>query len=285
MSDRLGDPKLRRESWTRCTEEAYEFMREARALRVRECGAPLRPLQGAAAGAGVQVTFSTRPHVGGRPRMFYLRSGLIEDFLAVCRAMNDRGWRLHVEDAYRSRQMQRELSLQDYTFDAILDRVRWELGGRMPDADLLLRRCSVLVATMPKVATHMAGSALDVSVYALDDGLEVDRGAAYLEMSELTCMDSPFCGPEARRNRKEITAIFERFGFVAYPFEFWHYSKGDVFEAQLRGESRQARYGAVDFEPSTGKVRAIAQPGRQLVSVDTVRRMIEKRLSGGRQDR
>ena len=47
--------------------------------------------------------------------------------------MNDRGWVLHVEDAFRTRAMQRGLWAQPHTFDVILDRVRWELGGRTPE--------------------------------------------------------------------------------------------------------------------------------------------------------
>jgi len=274
------DERLRREYWTRFTDEAHEFMRTVAELRVAECGETLAPLQEAAADAGAEVSFSARPHVGGRPRLFYLRCGLIGDFLAVARAMNDRGWALHVEDAFRSRDMQRELSLQDYTFDVILDRVRWELGGRTPGAEFLFRRCTVLVATSPKVATHMSGSALDVSVRRRDGG-EVDRGGPYLEMSERTPMDSPFVGREGRRNRRAITAIFARFGFAAYPYEFWHYSKGDAFEAYLRGGG-PGRYGPVDFDPASGRATPIAEPDRQLVSADTIRDMIESRLGPGR---
>lgn len=94
----------------------------------------------------------------------------------------------------------------------------------------------------------------------LDGGAEVDRGAPYLEISEKTPMDSPFVPDAARRNRAEITALMARYGFRTYPFEFWHYNKGDAYDEYLSGSGRPARYGPVDLDTVTGAVRPIADP-------------------------
>ncbi|RYF73986.1 MAG: hypothetical protein EOO39_09405, partial [Cytophagaceae bacterium] len=80
-----------------------------------------------------------------------------------------------------------------------------------------------LSATTAKTGTHVSGSAIDISVYSLEDGSEIDRGGPYLEMSELTPMKSPFVLESSLRNRQEITDVMAQHGFVAYPFEFWHY--------------------------------------------------------------
>ena len=141
-------------------------------------------------------------------------------------------------------------------FPAILARTRWELGGAIPDLQLLRRRLAALVAMNPKVGTHCSGSAIDVSVLSLDGTAEVDRGAPYLEISEKTPMDSPFVSREAAANRAEITALMARHGFRTYPFEFWHYNRGDAYDGHLSGSRRPARYGPVDLDPVTGNVTA-----------------------------
>ena len=65
-------------------------------------------------------------------------------------------------------------------------------------------------------------------------------------------MNSPFISREAMSNRREITAIFRESGFVAYPYEFWHYSSGDAYQQLLLDTGKPARYGAVDFDQTTG---------------------------------
>jgi len=98
-----------------------------------------------------------------------------------------------------------------------------------------------------------------VSVLRLEDGSEVDRGAPYIELSEKTPMGSPFVPRQARANRGAITRIMARQGFVAYPYEFWHYNRGDAMDACLHRSRKPARYGPVDLDPSDGTVTPIAE--------------------------
>ena len=278
MAAERTDEADRRRYWSDQMENAYAFVEKMFEAPVEECGEGLSSLVQAVTNAGVHVTFSRRDHVGGHKRLYYLRAGLIDDFVGVARAMNERGWVLHVEDAFRTREMQRGLALQDYTFDVVLERLCWELAGRVPDGDLMLRRLAALIAPAPKVGTHMSGSAVDVSVYRRSDHKEIDRGGPYLELSELTPMRSPFVTTAASENRNAITEIFEHFGFAAYPYEFWHYSKGDAYEAHLHGKGGPASYGAVDFDPTTGRVWRIDKPCEPFHSPDEIRRMIESSL-------
>lgn len=118
--------------------------------------------------------------------------------------MNELGWVLRVEDGYRTREIQKYLGLTPKVFDAVLQRVMWELGGKVPSPEFMFRRCSALVATVPKFATHMSGSAIDISVMSRHDpALEVDRGGPYIELSELTPMNSPFVSALGLRHRKK----------------------------------------------------------------------------------
>jgi D-alanyl-D-alanine dipeptidase len=274
------DEAARRAFWTRKLDDAYAFMQRVCQQTVAECGEPMASLAEAAQAAGVALEFSSKPHVLGLPRLYILRVGLIQPVLAAARDMWARGWVMRIEDGFRTRQMQRQLALQPYTFDIILKRVLWELDGRPLTPEWMLRRLSVLVANAPMVGTHMSGSAIDISVLDRATGREIDRGGQYLEMSELTPMDSPFVSQAAQDNRAAITDLMLGHGFVAYPWEFWHYNSGDAYEAVLRGHDQPARYGPIDWESSTGSVQPILSPLQELNSLADIQGMLE--LAGRR---
>jgi hypothetical protein len=106
----------------------------------------------------------------------------------------------------------------------------------------------------------MSGSAIDISVFHRDDGREVWRGNPYLEMSERTPMRSPFVEPEFIENRLAITAVMEAHGFMHFPFEFWHFNKGDAGGHILTNNPAACRYGAVNWNPQTNEVTPVADP-------------------------
>ncbi len=274
-----ADENARREYWTQLLDQAADFMDAIRNTPVSECNQPVVYMPDAAKNAGIEITFSTIPYPIDAERMFYIREGIIGDLLSVAEAMNRRGWVLHIEDAYRSVQVQRELGCQDYTFDVILHRVMWELRGELPTPEFMARRAAGLIADSPKVGTHMSASAVDISVFRKADGSEVSRGFPYLEMTASTPMQSPFVDADARRNRDEITDMFAQFGFVTYPYEFWHYNKHDAYHAHLTDGEIPARYGAVDADLATGLVTPIANPTDLLVSLDETTQMIGTALA------
>jgi len=235
-----------REFWTQKMEEARGFMEKMRSYPIVECGEPMAPLEHAA--DGLEVRFSTTLINDRHPRMFYLREGLISKFQAVAKAMNERGWILKVEDAYRSPEMQRSQAHNPSHFDLVLQKSMWELGGVVPEPAFLMRRMSALIATRCRVGTHVSGSAMDVSVLDRSTGQEIPRGGRYIEISHRTPMDSPFISEMERSNRREITALFRRHGWWEYPWEFWHYSSGDCYDEYLSASGRPARYGPIIFD-------------------------------------
>jgi hypothetical protein len=79
-------------------------------------------------------------------------------------------------------------------------------------------------------------------------------------MSERTPMRSPFVEPEALENRLAITALMEAHGFMHFPFEFWHYNKGDAGGHILTGNPAPARYGPVNWNPRTNGVTPVQDP-------------------------
>ncbi len=236
----------RRTYWTRTMDEALAFQEAMRTYPLEESGEELVSLVEAA--AGTEVVFSSTKINSRHPRRFFAREGLISSFQAVAREMNARGWILKVEDAYRSPEMQRAQSHNPANFDAILQKVLWELHGKIPGPEFMLRRVSALIATRCRVGTHVSGSAIDISVLDRTSGEEIPRGGFYVEFSERSPMDSPFLAENERRNRQEITAIFHRHGWRDYPWEFWHYSQGDCYAQHLRNSGLPARYGPVAFD-------------------------------------
>jgi len=278
MPDR-PDEAARRAYWTEQMDLAAELMVSICRYPVAECGEAMVALPEAAAAEGVEVIFPRTELVPDHRRLFYLRGGLVEPFLAAAADMNRKGWVLRLEDGFRTRSMQKGLVRKQGVFDTILKRLLWERRGQLPEADFVARRVAVLVAESPRHGTHMAGSAIDISVVRAADGKEVQRGGPYLEFSELTPMDSPFVTAQARRNRAEITALMARHAFMAYPYEFWHYCQGDVIAEFVSGSGRPARYGPVDWDPATGEIRPIDRPELPLNSMAEIRMEIERAMA------
>jgi len=270
----------RRNFWRDRMDAAFDFMTQIMDQPVRECREPLADLKAAAAQADIEVAFSATKLDETCERLYYLRQGLLEPFLGAAQELNQRGWILKVEDAYRSLNMQRRLGRNPRIFQTILKRVVWELNGQAVDADFFFRRLTAMVATCPQIGTHTSASALDISVLNRRDHTEIDRGAPYLEMSELTPMDCPFISSSAQHNRQEITNLMARHGFTAYPYEFWHYSSGDVYDRYIHHRVEPARYGPVNSSPPYAHVEPIDNPKTSLHEPAEIRRTIENILAG-----
>jgi len=124
----------------------------------------------------------------------------------------------------------------------------------------------------------MSGSAIDISVFDRDSGVELDRGGPYLEISEKTPMRSPFISEAALRNRLEITKVMEAHGFMHFPYEFWHYNKGDAGDHILNNRPGPARYGPVNWNPATNEVTVVENPEEPLNPLPVIEREIAAAL-------
>ncbi|MEE3259941.1 MAG: M15 family metallopeptidase [Candidatus Latescibacterota bacterium] len=248
------DEEVRRRFWTEHMERSHHLLQAMTQYQTVESGEGFASIPDAADTAGVEMLFATGKIAGDLDRIFHIRKRLIPDLLAIARDMRERGWLLKVEDGYRTQEMQTQLGQKPAVFDMIVGSCRWELGGETPPLDLIRRRSTCLVANYPNRGTHTMGAAVDISVFGLDDGAEIWRGKPYLEMSEYTPMDSPFISPAERQNRREITALMERHGFLHYPGEFWHYNKGDALYHHMAKTGQPAPYGPVHWDPATNQV-------------------------------
>jgi D-alanyl-D-alanine dipeptidase len=269
--------------WAEQMQRGYDVVQDVLRFPVEECGEPFASLRDAAATAAVEMQFSETRIAGTLERVFFMRESLVRRVVDVGRALNARGWILKIEDAYRSLEMQRQLVLKPAVFDAILDKCIWECGGRLPPVELVARRSIVLIANIPKIGTHMSGSAIDISVLRRDDGTEVWRGEPYLHMSERTPMRSPFVEPAALANRLAITDVLEAHGFIHFPFEFWHYNQDDALGHVVSGTREPARFGPVEWDPATNRVERCANPLEPLNALDVIERELQAALERARQ--
>lgn len=278
-----GDDQARRAYWEEQLELGYSLVQKVLQFEVRECGEGFASLTDAAEEQGVEMLFSQTKIAGELERVFFLRESLVQHVIDIGRDMNNRGWILKIEDGFRSLEMQGQLVRKPELFDAILKKCIWENGGAIPPVELLFRRATVLVANIPKLGTHMSGSAIDVSVFRREDGSEVWRGNPYLEMSERTPMRSPFVEPESLQNRLEITAMLEAHGFIHFPIEFWHYNQGDAMGHVLTGQPAPARFGPVHWDPKSNRVTPVADPLTPLNPLPVIEREIRAALQRARE--
>jgi D-alanyl-D-alanine dipeptidase len=274
MTTATDDDSARRAYWTEQMELGYAMVEKLIAFPVAECGERFACMRSAAASANVEMLFSTSKIAGEMDRVFFMRESLVHDIVTIGRVMNERGWILKIEDAFRSLSMQGQLVRKPQVFDAILKKCIWENGGEIPSVEMIFRRAIVMTANIPKIGTHMSGSAVDVSVFHREDGREVWRGNAYLEMSEHTPMRSRFVDPQHIANRLAITEVMEAHGFMHFPFEFWHFNKGDAGDHILNHNPAPCRYGPVHWNPVTNEVTPVADPFSPLNPLPVIEREV-----------
>ncbi len=253
-----NDDQTRRAYWAEQMELGYAVVQQLITFPVEECGERFASLPDIAAEEGVEMLFSTTKIAGNLDRIYFMRESLAREVVEIGRDMNARGWILKIEEGFRTLEMQGQLVKKPEVFDVILQKCIWENGGTIPPVEMVFRRAIVMVANIPKIGSHMSGSAIDISVFHRNDGTEVWRGNAYLEISERTPMRSPFISPQDLENRLAITAMMESRGFMHFPFEFWHYNKGDAGGHILTGNPAPCRYGPVNWDPKTNEVTPVA---------------------------
>ena len=263
------DDAARRAYWAAQMELGYAFVERLLEFPVTECNEGFASIRKAAESSDVEIVFSDSKIAGALDRVYYIRESLIDDVLAIGRDMNDLGWVLKIEDGFRSLEMQRTLVRKPEVFDSILQKCIWESGGEIPSVEFVFRRAIVMVANIPKIGTHMSGSAIDISVFQRDGG-EVWRGGPYLDVSERTPMRSPFISESELQNRIRITAVLESHGFMHFPYEFWHYNKGDAGAHILTDNPAPARYGPVNWNSDTNIVSSVPDPMSPLNPLDVI---------------
>jgi D-alanyl-D-alanine dipeptidase len=263
--------------WSDTMDEAASFMARARRVSIEECHEPMLDLATCDRGGS---NWEVEPSALGELGAAFMRRSVVAHFIQATRTLNRAGLVPVIVYAYRTPAMQRSLLESDTVLDQVVERVTWECGDGAVDPELVYERLIVLCANAFANGTHLAGTAVDVMIRDAESGEQLDLGAPYLDLSERTPMASPFVGAQAQSNRRQCVDLFSSGGFYPYPFEFWHYSRDDVYGVLLGKSTGPVRFGPVDVDPQTGEVEAIASPEREIHGREVLLEMIERRLHG-----
>lgn len=95
----------------------------------------------------------------------------------------------------------------------------------------LKEETSKCIAPIDIIPPHSTGGAVDVSI--IYNGKQLDMGTKMGEFNEKTYTHSNKISSEAKKNRKLISRIMKKAGFVNYPTEWWHWSYGDRYWAAV----------------------------------------------------
>ncbi|MFB3812962.1 MAG: M15 family metallopeptidase [Terriglobales bacterium] len=85
----------------------------------------------------------------------------------------------------------------------------------------------IYVAGPQQGSRHNRGCAVDLGLYDLKTGVEVEMPSGYDEMSERAHTDYSGGTPEQRRRRDLLRRYMEAEGFKVCPFEWWHFDYRD----------------------------------------------------------
>lgn len=156
----------------------------------------------------LDIRYATSNNFVGRPvypeAKAFLQRPAAEALLAAHRRLKARGFGILVFDAYRP------LSVT---------KLFWNITP--PDKRMF-------VADPAVGSHHNRGSAVDISLYDLKTGAEVEMPGAYDEMSERSFVTYAGGTTAQRRARDILRQEMERDGyFFVYPEEWWHYDYRD----------------------------------------------------------
>ena len=133
----------------------------------------------------------------------FLQRPAAEALVRVNHALRPRGYGLIIHDAYRP----------------------WYVTKMFWDATPVDKH--IFVANPAEGSKHNRGCAVDLSLYDLKTGREVEMPSVYDEMTERAYSDYPGGTDEQRARRKILRDAMEAEGFAVIPKEWWHFDYKD----------------------------------------------------------
>ena len=135
---------------------------------------------------------------------------------AVSGEMNVQGYRLKVFDAYRP-----ACAVRQFVLWGIED-----LDLRMkpyfyPDLEKQSLFAQGYIASQ---SGHSRGSTVDLTLFDMKTGKEVDMGSPFDLFSEVSHPDSRAVTDEQYENRMQLQSVMVRNGFVPFDCEWWHFT-------------------------------------------------------------
>lgn len=225
---------------------SVEFDRKLLKVKLDENGEKMISLKKLAYSAGVKIVFNHMPIIlNDDTKTFFLREQVGIYLIEAAKKINSEGYIIQVQDAYRHPLNQKA------KFVKRVNEIK--LGSPAIDDKKLLEKANMYTAGIPILAAHTAGAAVDVIL--LDRNFKkIDMGSEYPEGRPESKTTHPGLPKKILELRKLLVSAMESSGFTNYPFEWWHFSSGDVCAAHLNNKTK-AIYGPVYFEPESGVIK------------------------------
>lgn len=155
----------------------------------------------------LDIRYATPNNLAGRPvyeqARAFLQRPAAEALVRAHRALKPQGFGLLIFDGYRP----------------------WRVTKLFWDVTPPAKR--EFVANPSQGSKHNRGCAVDLSLYDLSTGREVEMPSAYDEMSPRAYPDYRGGSADARRRRDLLRSAMEREGFSVEPNEWWHFNYKD----------------------------------------------------------
>lgn len=155
----------------------------------------------------LDIHYATKNNFLGRPvynqARAFLQRPAAKALLKVHKSLKKQGYGLLIFDGYRP----------------------WQVTKTFWDETPEEKR--IFVADPSKGSRHNRGCAIDLSLYDLKTGKEVEMPSLYDEMTERSHINYQGGTSESRRLRELLRKEMEKEGFLVYEVEWWHYDYKD----------------------------------------------------------
>lgn len=158
--------------------------------------------------------FVGRPIRGYTGRRAILGRAAAARVREAARLLARQGYGLLVWDAYRPTSAMQDFFEWSRNAD---DRMREKFYPRLTKRQIYAQR---YIGTMSE---HSMGIAVDVTLYRLKDGREVDMGGHHDLLDAASALESPLVTPSQRANRLILHNAMLAAGMKGYDKEWWHY--------------------------------------------------------------
>lgn len=183
------------------------------------------------------IIYGPSPEIPNNTDYTFMRKTVYEK-LKQANALLPKSIHFCLYESYRS------LDLQKNLFDARYERVQnahpdWSKAELFHETTKLVSPLINLDGSK-NIPPHSTGAAIDV--YLIDDaGKPLDMGIHPKDWMDdkdslISLTDSQSISPTAKANRKIMSEVLEKVGFVNYPTEYWHWSYGDKYWAFMTNQ-------------------------------------------------
>jgi len=219
-------------------QKSFEFDKELLKIPLHECGEKMVNFVLLSQKEKLKVVFGDETNP-----FFYLRNSVANALLVAIVNLNKEGFIVKIESMYRSMAQQKE------KFTKRVQTVKTQY----PDKSIpeIKKIANIYTAGISILAAHTAGAAVDV-VLMNEDQKIINMGSNYPQGVSESYTEYPHLTEKVKSLRKTLCNAMANEGLVNYPFEWWHFSMGDVCAAYLKGQ-KIAIYGPLEFNIKTGK--------------------------------